>query len=68
MVPVAAKLLLAIVICFPFVAAEITLATNSNSSVNPAYDFRDGRCNEFKSFLFFYSFFLDLIFFFKHEN
>lgn len=47
MLPAAVKLLVSVVIFFPFVTSEFTLNPNADTSLNPVYDIRDGRCNKF---------------------
>lgn len=47
MLPAAVKLLVSVVILFPFVTSEFTLNPNADTSLNPVYDIRDGRCNKF---------------------
>ncbi|XP_046633822.1 uncharacterized protein LOC124313125 [Daphnia pulicaria] len=43
MLPAAVKLLVSVVILFPFVSSEFTLNPNADTSVNPVYDVRDGK-------------------------
>jgi hypothetical protein len=52
MLPAAVKLLVSVVILFPFVSSEFTLNPNADTSVNPVYDVRDGKCNKFCVFNF----------------
>lgn len=52
MLPAAVKLLVSVVILFPFVSSEFTLNPNAETSVNPVYDVRDGKCNKFCVFNF----------------
>lgn len=45
MLPAAVKLLASVIILFPFVSSEIAL-NPTDTSVNPVYDIRDGRCKQ----------------------